>query len=73
MSLIKDAKLFDLHTGRNVPLSLHSKVQDEFNWMESLGVVYSVCDSAPWCTSMVTSVKLLLTLVTCLTIQGNDC
>ena len=73
MSLIKDAKPFDLHTARNVPLSLHSKVQDEFNRMESLGVVSPVRDPTPWCASMMASVKLLLKLVTCLTIQGNDC
>jgi len=39
VSLRRDARLFALHTARNVPLPLRKKVQDELKQMESLGVI----------------------------------
>jgi len=51
--LKEDAEPFALHTARNIPLSLRSKVQSELKRMESLGVISPVCSPTPWYAGMV--------------------
>ena len=53
IKLKEDAKPFSLHTARNIPLPLRSKVQKELRRMESLGVISSVSEPSPWCSGMV--------------------
>ena len=42
-----------LCTARNVPLPLHTKVQEELKRMQSLGVILPVNEPSPWCAGMV--------------------
>ena len=53
VSLKEGAKPFALHTARNIPLPLRSKVQSELKRMELLGVISPVCSPTPWCAGMV--------------------
>ena len=53
IKLKEDAKPFSLHTARNVPLPLRSKVQKELRRMESLGVISPVSQPSSWCSGMV--------------------
>ena len=53
IKLKEDSKPFSLHTARNVPLPLRSKVQKELRRMESLGVISPVSEPSPWCSGMV--------------------
>ena len=53
IKLKEDSKSFSLHTARNVPLPLCSKVQKELRRMESLGVISPVSEPSPWCSGMV--------------------
>ena len=53
VSLKDDAKSIALHTARNVPLPLHTKVRDELKRMESMGVISLVSKPSPWCSGMV--------------------
>ena len=50
VSLKESAKPFALHTARNIPLPLRSKVQNELKCMESF---FPVCSPSLWCASMV--------------------
>ena len=42
-----------LCTARHVPTPLHTKVQEELNQMQSLGVISPVDELTPWCAGMV--------------------
>ena len=42
-----------LFTPRHVPLPLRSKVQEELDRMESIGVISKVDEPTPWCTGIV--------------------
>ena len=53
VSLKDDAKPIALHTARNVPLPLRSKVRDELKHMESMSVIPPVSKPLPWCSGMV--------------------
>ena len=46
-----------VHPPRRVPVNLRSKVKDELNRMESLGVVERVHEPSDWVNSMVTIIK----------------
>ena len=45
--------LLSTQPGWNVPLPLHSKVQDELNRIELLDVISPVRDPSPWCGGIV--------------------
>ena len=47
------AKPFAIFTPRHVPLPLRTKVQQELDRMESLGVISRVDQPTPWCADMV--------------------
>ena len=51
--LKEEAKPVSLHTARNIPLPLRSKVQQELKRMESMGVISPVTEPSPWCSGMV--------------------
>ena len=57
IKLKEDAKPFSLHTAKNVPLPLRSKVQNELRRMESLCFISPVSEPSPWCMSMVVASK----------------
>ena len=42
-----------IFTPRNVPILLRSKVKEELDWMEKLGVITKVTQPTPWCAGMV--------------------
>ena len=48
-----DVKPRALSTARNVPLPLRTKVQEELERMQSLGVISPVDEPSPWCAGMV--------------------
>ena len=53
IQLKPDAKPFALYTPRKVPYPLCSKVKDELNRMESMGIIFKVELPTPWCAGMV--------------------
>ena len=53
IQLKEDAMPFSLHTARNVPLPLRTKVKEELSRMESMGVISPVNEPSPWCFGMV--------------------
>ena len=53
VSLKDDAKPSALHTARNTPLPLRTKVRDELKRMQSMGVISPVSEPSPWCSGMV--------------------
>ena len=53
VSLKDDTKPIALHTARNVPLPLRTKVHDELKRMQSMDVIYPVSEPSPWCSGMV--------------------
>ena len=53
IQLKEETKPFSLHTARNVPLPLRTKVHEELRRMESIGVISSVSKPSPWCSGMV--------------------
>ena len=53
IQLNPDAKPFALYTPREVPYPLHSKVQDELERMEAIGIISKVQVPIPWCAGMV--------------------
>ena len=53
IQLKEDAMPFSLHTARNVPLPLRTKVKEELSRMESMGVISPVNEPSPWCSGMV--------------------
>ena len=48
-----DAQPSSIFTARNVPLPLRTKVKDELNRMQALGVITRVEEPTPWCARMV--------------------
>ena len=58
IQLKPDAKPFALHTPRNVPIPLRTKVQAELSRMQSLGVISPVEEPTEWCAGMVVVPKL---------------
>ena len=42
-----------LCTVRNVPLPLHTKVQEKLKHMQSLGAISPVDEPSPWCTEII--------------------
>lgn len=53
IQLNPDAQPYALFTSRNIPLPLHSKVEQELKQMESLGIISKVDKPTPWCAGMV--------------------
>lgn len=53
IQLKPDTQPFSLFTARNVPLPLRTKVKDELNRMETLGVIARVEEPTLWCAGMV--------------------
>ena len=53
IQLKPDAKPFALYTPRKVPYPLCSKVKDELNRMESMGIFVKVELHSPWCAGIV--------------------
>ena len=53
IQLKPEAKPFAIFTPRHVPLPLRTKVQEELDRMESLGVISRVDQPTPWCAGMV--------------------
>jgi len=53
IKLTPDAKPYSLFTPRHVPLPLCSKVTEELNKMEAMGVISKVIEPTPWCAGMV--------------------
>ena len=53
IKLKPDAKPRALFAPRRVPLSLHNKVLEELNRMESIGVISKVSEPTAWCAGMV--------------------
>lgn len=53
ISLKEGAKPYSLHTPRNVPIPLRSKVEVELNRMEKMGVISKVDEPTSWCAGMV--------------------
>ena len=51
--LKEGAAPYALTTPRNVPLPLRSKVQDELNSMEAMGVISKIDQPTEWCAGMV--------------------
>ena len=53
VKLREDAIPYALYAPRNVPISLHPKVREELQRMETLGVIQRVSQPTPWCAGMV--------------------
>ena len=53
IQLQPDARPLALYTPRNVPIPLRSKVQEELDHMEAMGVISKVSEPTPWCAGMV--------------------
>ena len=51
--LKEGASPYSLYTPRNVPMPLRTKVHEEPNRMERMGVISKVCEPTPWCAGMV--------------------
>ena len=72
VSLKDDAKPIALHTARNVPLPLHTKVRDELKRMESMGVIspviyllFIVLPTADVFTRAATNTKFIIRIFQC--------
>ena len=52
IKLQENAQPHAIYVARNVPISLHDKVQTELTRMESLGVISRVDEPTPWCAGM---------------------
>ena len=53
IKLKTDAKPYALFSPRNIPLPLRTKVKQELERIESMGVISKVDDPTPWCAGMV--------------------
>ena len=57
ISLKEGARPYSLHSPRNVPIPLRSKVEEELNRMEEMGVISKVDEPTSWCAGMVVVLK----------------
>ena len=57
ITLSPNTKPHSLFTPRRVPFSLRSKVQEELNYMERIGVISKVTVPTEWCLGMVPVLK----------------
>ena len=57
ITLSPNPKPYSLFTPRRVPFSLRSKVQEELNYMERIGVISKVTVPTEWCSGMVPVLK----------------
>ena len=53
IKLKPNSQPFALNAPRNIPLPLRSKVQNELQQMENLGVISPIQEPTPWCAAMV--------------------
>ncbi len=53
IQLKEDASPHALYASRNIPIALRTKVKEELNRIEQLGVIRKILDPTDWCAGMV--------------------
>ena len=73
IQLKSEAKPFAIFTPRHVALPLRTKVQQELNRMESLGVISRVDQPTPWCAGIVVVPKKNGDIRICVDLKPLNC